>query len=85
MLIGYLPSQQDIEGLIKKAKGMGEDKIKEIETAASKVLASVDKAKKEGKGQADAFLKGLKDGEFSALMYIGRVSRVQRHPRTLTA
>lgn len=61
MLIGQLPSSADIDGLINKAKSMGEEQLKQVEATASKILKEVEKAKKEGKGQADAFLKGLKD------------------------
>lgn len=63
MLIGKLPSKEDFEAMIKKAKEVGEDQIKQIEQAAGKILQEVNKAKKEGKGQTDAFLTGLKQGE----------------------
>ena len=63
MLIGKLPSKEDFEAMIKKAKDVGEDQIKQIEQAAGKILQEVNKAKKEGKGQADAFLTGLKQGK----------------------
>ena len=62
MLIGKLPSKEDIDGMIKKAKEVGEDQLKQVEQAAGKILQEVNKAKKEGKGQADAFLAGLKQG-----------------------
>jgi hypothetical protein len=62
MLIGKLPSKEDVDRMITKAKDMGEDQLKQVEQAASKIMAEVNKAKKEGKGQADAFLAGLKEG-----------------------
>jgi hypothetical protein len=62
MLIGKLPSKEDVDRMITKAKDMGEDQLKQVEQAASKIMAEVIKAKKEGKGQADAFLAGLKEG-----------------------
>jgi len=61
MLIGQIPSGADIDGLIKNVKQMGEKQLKEVEATAAKILQQVEKARKEGKGQADAFLKGLKD------------------------
>ena len=62
MLIGKIPDKGDVDAMIKKFKDIGEQKKKELEATASKVLAEVKKAKKEGKGQADAFLKGFKEG-----------------------
>jgi hypothetical protein len=47
---------------VQKIKTEGEKKKKEIEASASKILQKVEQAKKEGKGTADAYLKGLKDG-----------------------
>ena len=38
--------------------------MKEIETQSKKVLERVEKARKDGKSQADAFIAGLKDGQF---------------------
>ncbi|ORY28517.1 hypothetical protein BCR39DRAFT_496308 [Naematelia encephala] len=61
MLIGRIPDKEDFEKMINDVKKIGEDKLKEVEQSASKILAAVDKAKKEGKGQADAFLTGLKN------------------------
>ncbi|EIW73680.1 hypothetical protein TREMEDRAFT_67496 [Tremella mesenterica DSM 1558] len=60
MLIGRLPSKESIEQYVTKAKELGEQKLKEVETSASKILAQVEKARKEGRGQADAFIAGLK-------------------------
>ncbi|KAK8858531.1 hypothetical protein IAR55_002758 [Kwoniella newhampshirensis] len=60
MLIGQIPDKADIDAWIKKAKETGEEQLKQVEVAASKVLKEVEKAKKDGKGNADAFLKGLK-------------------------
>jgi hypothetical protein len=62
MLIGQIPSKDDLGNWVQKAKDIGKDQMKEVEAAASKVLKEVEKAKKDGKGQADAFLKGLKEG-----------------------
>ncbi|OCF33443.1 hypothetical protein I316_04863 [Kwoniella heveanensis BCC8398] len=59
--IGKIPDKADIDALIKKAKDIGEDQLKQVEAAASKVLKKVEEARKDGKGQADAFLKGLKE------------------------
>jgi hypothetical protein len=39
--------------------------LKEIENQSKKVLERVEKARKDGKSQADAFVSGLKDGGFS--------------------
>jgi vacuolar-type H+-ATPase subunit H len=64
MLIGQLPSKEDVDKLIAKFKEIGEQRLKDVEASASKVLEQVQKAKKDGKGQADAFLKGLKEGEW---------------------
>ncbi|RSH89378.1 hypothetical protein EHS25_002490 [Saitozyma podzolica] len=61
MLIGQLPSKEDVDKLIAKFKEIGEQRLKDVEASASKVLGQVQKAKKDGKGQADAFLKGLKE------------------------
>ena len=63
MLIGQIPNKEDVDKLIAKAKEMGKDRLKGVEEAAKKVLDQMDKAKKDGKSQADAFLKGLKDGQ----------------------
>ncbi|KAL7423151.1 hypothetical protein Q5752_002451 [Cryptotrichosporon argae] len=60
LLIGQLPSKENIDQLINKAKAMGEDQLKQVEQAASKILQEVEKARKEGKDKGDAFLKGLK-------------------------
>lgn len=60
MLVGQLPSKEDFQQYIDKAKKIGEEKLKDVEGTASKILQQVEKAKKEGKGQADAFLAGLK-------------------------
>jgi len=38
--------------------------LNEIETQSKKVLERVEKARKDGKSQADAFIAGLKDGQF---------------------
>lgn len=38
--------------------------MKEIENQSKKVLERVEKARKDGKSQADAFVSGLKDGGF---------------------
>ena len=62
MLVGQLPSKEDFQQYIEKAKKIGEEKLKDVEGTASKILQQVEKAKKEGKGQADAFLAGLKQG-----------------------
>ena len=64
MFIGQIPSKDDYDQFVNKVKKAGQEKTKEIEAAASKIMQSVDKAKKEGKGTADAYLKGLKEGEW---------------------
>lgn len=63
MLIGKIPDKADFEGMINKAKETGAEQFKAAEKAASKVLEQVEKARKEGKGQANAFLQGLKSGK----------------------
>jgi len=63
MLIGYIPGKEDIDGYVQKLKDEGKDSLKQIETAASKILQEVEKAKKDGKNQADSFLQGLKQGQ----------------------
>lgn len=63
MLIGKIPTKEDVDNLIKKAKDVGEEQLKEVEKSASKIMAAVDKAKKDGKSQADAYLTGLKAGK----------------------
>ena len=63
VMIGKLPDKEDFEKLIAKAKEVGGEQLKAAEKAAGKVLEQVEKAKKEGKGQANAFLAGLKQGE----------------------
>jgi flagellar biosynthesis/type III secretory pathway protein FliH len=63
MFIGQIPSKEDYEQFVSKLKKAGQEKTKEIEAAASKVMQEVEKAKKDGKGTADAYLKGLKEGE----------------------
>ncbi|WVW84736.1 hypothetical protein I302_106771 [Kwoniella bestiolae CBS 10118] len=51
----------DFDSLIKKAKEVGGDQLKQVEESAGKVYKEVEKARKEGKDTADAFLKGLKE------------------------
>lgn len=63
MFIGKLPSKDDFDQYIKKAKDIGQDRLKEIEDASKRVMDQVEKARKEGKSQADAFLAGIKDGK----------------------
>jgi len=60
--IGKIPDKDDINKLIAKAKEQGAEQIKAAEKAASKVWEQVEKAKKEGKGQANALVTGLKQG-----------------------
>ncbi|WRT67724.1 uncharacterized protein IL334_004696 [Kwoniella shivajii] len=60
-LIGKIPDKADFDALIKKAKDIGQDQLKQVEDSASKILKEVEKARKEGKDTADAFLKGLKE------------------------
>lgn len=64
MFIGKIPGKGDFDAYVKKAKEMGQDQLKEVEASAKKILDKVEQAKKDGKGQADAFLKGLKEGTF---------------------
>ena len=59
MLIGKIPDKEYIDGIIQKAKEIGEDQIQQVEKAASKILAEVNKAKRDGK---DAFIAGLHAG-----------------------
>ncbi|WWC88609.1 uncharacterized protein L201_003522 [Kwoniella dendrophila CBS 6074] len=51
----------DFDSLIKKAKEAGGDQLKQVEESASKIYKKVEDARKDGKDQADAFLKGLKE------------------------
>lgn len=60
--IGKIPDKDDINKMIAKAKEQGAEQIKAAEKAASKVWEQVEKAKKEGKGQANALVTGLKQG-----------------------
>lgn len=69
MLIGKIPDKKDFDDMINKMKSMGDQKKKELEAAAAKVLDGVKKAQKEGKGSADAFLKGMKDGKSTILAW----------------
>ena len=62
----------NIDDMIKKAKEMGGDQLKQVEQAASKILAEVNKAKKDGKGQADAFISGLKQGAYGRPSLFGQ-------------
>jgi len=62
MFIGKIPGKADIDAYVKKAQEMGQESLKEVEKSAKKILDSVDKARKDGKSQADAFLTGLKQG-----------------------
>jgi len=60
MLIGYIPGKEDIDAYVKKLKEEGKEQLKQVEASASKILKEVEKAKKDGKSQADSFLQGLK-------------------------
>jgi flagellar biosynthesis/type III secretory pathway protein FliH len=68
MFIGQIPSKEDYDQFVSKLKKAGQEKTKEIEAAASKVMQQVEKAKKEGKGTADAYIKGLKEGKLFPLV-----------------
>jgi len=59
-----VPTKEDFDQYVNKAKSVGQDSLKEIETQSKKVLERVEKARKDGKSQADAFIAGLKDGQF---------------------
>jgi hypothetical protein len=67
MLIGYIPGKEDIDAYVNKLKAEGKEQLKQVEASASKILQEVEKARKDGKGQADAFLKGLKQGKSNVL------------------
>lgn len=77
MFIGKIPGKADIDAYVKKAQEMGQDSLKEVEKSAKKILESVEKARKDGKSQADAFLTGLKQGEclWCCELEIGRLKR----------
>lgn len=62
MLIGRIPDKADIENLVKKAKSIGDEQLKQFEEVANKVWQKVEQAKKDKKSQADALLSGLKEG-----------------------
>jgi len=66
-----VPTKEDFDGYVNKAKSVGQDSLKEIETQSKKMLDRVEKARKEGKSQADAFILGLKDGQFIRLLTCG--------------
>ena len=68
MMIGYIPDKADVDEAIKKIKEIGADQLKQIEASAAKISQQVEKAKKDGKGQVDAFITGLKEGESSPLL-----------------
>jgi len=59
--VGMVPTKEDFDQYVNKAKSVGQDSLKEIETQSKKVLERVEKARKDGKSQADAFIAGLKD------------------------
>lgn len=59
-----VPTKEDFDGYVNKAKSVGQDSLKEIETQSKKMLDRVEQARREGKSQADAFISGLKDGQF---------------------
>jgi len=63
--VGKIPSKEDFDEYVNKAKSVGQDSLKEIETQSKKVLDRVEKARKDGKSQADAFILGLKEGKSS--------------------
>jgi hypothetical protein len=58
-----VPTKEDFDGYVNKAKSVGQDSLKEIETQSKKMLDRVEQARREGKSQADAFISGLKDGQ----------------------
>jgi hypothetical protein len=60
-----VPTKEDFDGYVNKAKSVGQDSLKEIETQSKKMLDRVEQARREGKSQADAFISGLKDGQFN--------------------
>jgi len=60
MLIGKIPSVEDFNDLAAKLKSEGKDKLKDLEAAASKVYANVEKAAKEQDKTGDAFVAGIK-------------------------
>lgn len=62
MFVGKMPSREDFDQYVKKAKDIGQDRLKEIEDASKRVMEKVEKARKDGKSQADAFLSGVKEG-----------------------
>lgn len=70
VLVGKLPDKEDLNKFIQEAKEKGAEQFKAAEKAASKVMEQVEKAKKEGKGQANAFLTGLKQGTSQALLHM---------------
>ena len=70
VLIGQIPSKEDYDQFVSKIKTEGEKKKKEIEASASKIMQKVEQARKEGKGSADAYLKGLKEGTSILDMFV---------------
>ena len=49
--------------MISKVKAEAAEQLKQLEAASNKVWKEVEKAKKEGKGQANALIKGFKQGQ----------------------
>ena len=70
--VGMVPTKEDFDGYVNKAKSVGQDSLREIETQSKKMLDRVEQARREGKSQADAFILGLKDGESIRLLRCGR-------------
>ena len=76
-----VPTKEDFDGYVNKAKSVGQDSLKEIETQSKKMLDRVEKARKEGKSQADAFILGLKDGQSRSLFSNCKVLTISRPSR----
>ncbi|EJT48752.1 hypothetical protein A1Q2_08193 [Trichosporon asahii var. asahii CBS 8904] len=60
-LIGKVPSQDEINDYLKKAKEASKDQLKKLDDAANQVYKSIEKASKDGKDKGEAFVKGITD------------------------
>ncbi|KAL1410542.1 hypothetical protein Q8F55_004555 [Vanrija albida] len=61
MIVGSVPSTDDLEKYVKKIKDEHADQLKQLEAAAAKVYKSVEKAVKDGDDAGKAFVKGVQN------------------------
>lgn len=60
MLIGKIPTVDDFNDLTAKLKAENKTQLKDLEAAASKVYANVEKAAKDKENAGEAFVAGIK-------------------------